>query len=105
MKEYVVALVTCGKAADAKRLATALVRERLAACVNVVPGVTSIYTWKGKLCRDRELLLVIKTRSDKGAALTRRVRELHPYSVPEVIQLPVRAGSAPYLRWIDETVG
>jgi periplasmic divalent cation tolerance protein len=76
------------------------VQERLAACVNVVPGLTSIYQWKGKICRDAEILLVIKTRRARLPALIRRVRAMHPYSVPEVIALPLAGGSAPYLSWV-----
>lgn len=102
--KYAVTLVTCGKAADAKRIARALVDERLAACVNIVPRVTSVYRWKGRRCEDRELLLVIKSRRDRSAALTRRVKQLHPYEVPEIIHLPIESGHRDYLRWVDEMV-
>jgi periplasmic divalent cation tolerance protein len=99
---YAVTLTTVAKPADAKRIARALVGERLAACVNIVPGVASIYEWKGKLHEDRELLLVIKSRAGRTAALTRRVKEIHPYEVPEIVQLPIVSGNPAYLRWVDE---
>ncbi|MBI2931861.1 MAG: divalent-cation tolerance protein CutA [Planctomycetes bacterium] len=98
-------LVTVGKASDAKRIARALVEERLAACVNLVPGVRSVYRWRGKRCEDREILLIVKSRADRLKMLARRVKELHSYEVPEIIHLSIASGHAPYLRWIDECVG
>jgi periplasmic divalent cation tolerance protein len=105
MTRYSITLITVGKRADALRIARALVDERLAACVNVVPGVTSVYRWKGKRCEDRELLLIVKSRVDRWAALARRVKAIHPYTVPEIIRLPIEAGARDYLRWIDEVLG
>jgi periplasmic divalent cation tolerance protein len=100
--EHVVALVTAPPDRAAE-LARRLVEEKLAACVNVVPAIRSIYRWKGELCDDGEALLVIKTRAALFGALRARVVELHPYEVPEVIELPILAGHAPYLSWIDES--
>jgi periplasmic divalent cation tolerance protein len=97
-----VVLVTCPDRKVGERIARALVEERLAACVNVIPGLTSIYRWEGKICRDAEVLLVVKTRRIRLPALTRRVKALHPYSVPEVIALPLASGSASYLAWLRE---
>jgi periplasmic divalent cation tolerance protein len=87
----------------AEAMAGALVEERFAACANIVPGLTSIYRWEGKLCRDREVLVLLKTRRPRFAALARRVRELHPYSVPEIIALPVGLGASAYLAWVAES--
>ena len=88
----------------APALARALVRRRLAACVNLVPGVRSVYRWKGRVEEARETLLVAKTSAARVPALLAAIAELHPYEVPEGIALPVVAGLAPYLRWIaDET--
>lgn len=98
--EPVVVLITVPDEATAKKVAVPLVEEQLAACVNVVPGLRSIYRWEGKTCDQAELLLVVKTRRACLEALEKRVRELHPYSVPEVIALPVIEGSAPYLDWV-----
>src|SRR5262249_6350175 len=98
-------LSTVGKREDAERIAQALVGERLAACVNVVPGLVSTYRWKGAVEREDELLLVVKTRADKVDALGLRLRALHPYELPEMIVIPIAGGHAPYLAWIAENVG
>ena len=103
MSERVLALSTVGKAEDAERIARALVERGLAACVNVVPGVVSIYRWKGQIEREGELLLVIKTRTERFEALREALVSLHPYEVPELIVLPIMAGHAPYLAWLDES--
>jgi periplasmic divalent cation tolerance protein len=99
MSEHCVVLVTCPPG-EAPALAENLVEERLAACVNVVPSVRSVYRWEGKLAREEEALLVIKTRRDRFEALRARVVALHGYAVPEVIALPVEAGFGPYLEWV-----
>jgi periplasmic divalent cation tolerance protein len=99
----VVILVTCPSQEVGEKIGNALVQERLAACVNVIPGLTSIYRWEGKICRDAETLLVIKTRRMRLPALIRRVKGLHPYSVPEVIALPLVGGSASYLSWVRDS--
>jgi periplasmic divalent cation tolerance protein len=98
--EVRVVLLTAPDAAVAERLARALVEERLAACVNVVPGVRSFYRWEGRLEDASELLLLVKTRADRAGALAARVRELHPYALPEVLELPAAGGSAAYLDWV-----
>jgi len=91
----------------ARDLARSLVRERLAACVNVAAGVNSFYCWKGDLCEDGESLLLIKTTAEAVGRLTARLLELHPYEVPEIVVLPLVAGegNGRYLDWIDENVG
>ena len=104
MSGRVVALSTVGSAEDADRLARALVERRLAACVNVVPGVVSHYRWKGELQRDEERLLVIKTRAERIDALREALRELHPYELPELVAFEVSDGSEEYLKWLDEGV-
>ncbi|UNK43006.1 divalent-cation tolerance protein CutA [Luteimonas sp. S4-F44] len=88
-------------AATAQRIARALVDAHLAACVNLVPGVTSIYRWQGQVQTDTEVLLVIKTTNDRLEALSERLRALHPYDVPELVALPVVGGLADYLHWVD----
>jgi periplasmic divalent cation tolerance protein len=104
VSERVVVLSTVATSADADRIAGALVERRLAACVNVVPGVVSVYRWKGAVQREGELLLVVKTRSEKLEALKEALTELHPYDVPELLALPVADGLAPYLAWLDDAV-
>jgi periplasmic divalent cation tolerance protein len=98
--DALVVLVTAPTAERAAEIARAVVGERLAACGNVVPGLRSIYRWEGKVQEDAEALLVLKTTRARLDALRERVLALHPYEVPEVIALPVEAGSAPYLDWI-----
>ena len=90
---------TCSPA-QAEGLARTLVEERLAACVNVVPGVRSFYRWEGAVQDDAELLLVAKTHAERGGALAARVKELHPYDLPEVLELPAVGGSDAYLDWV-----
>lgn len=104
MSERAVVLCTVGSAEDAEGIAGALVERGLAACVNVVPGVTSFYRWKGETARDAEWLLVIKTTSGRFEDLRGALVELHPYEVPEIIALPIAQGHTPYLEWIDESV-
>ena len=98
--EVRVVLVTAPDAEVGERLARALVEERLAACVNLVPGVQSIYRWEGSVRSDSEVLLVVKTTADRTAALAARVEALHPYDVPEVLELPIAGGSPAYLDWV-----
>ena len=105
MTDALVVLVTAPDPEKAAEIARALVEERLAACGNVLPGLRSIYRWEGKVQDDREALLLLKTTRARFEALRARVLALHPYQVPEVIALPVEAGSAPYLAWIAEETG
>ncbi len=98
--QALVVCCTCPDSATAERIAETVVGEQLAACVNIAPGLTSIYRWQGQVQRDAELLLIIKTRSARYPALEARIRELHPYEIPEIIALPVQAGLAAYLNWI-----
>lgn len=97
-------LVTAPDADTAESLAGAVVAERLAACVNMVPGVVSIYRWKGEIHRDEEVLLVLKTTVGRVEALRSRVVALHPYEVAEVLVLPVEQGHEPYLQWVRDQV-
>lgn len=99
-----VVLVTAASREDALTLGRALVDERLAACVNVLPGLTSIYRWEGRREEAAECLLVIKTDGARYPALERRVHELHSYTVPEVLALPVVAGAPAYVQWLKESV-
>lgn len=100
-----VVLVTAPSAEKAEEIARTVVEERLAACVNVLPAVRSIYRWEGKVQDDAEALMVVKTRADAFERLRARIGSLHPYECPEVIALPVVAGHAPYLEWLAGAVG
>ena len=103
-RKIIVVLVTCPSRAVAARLARQLVARRLAACVNIVPGLTSLFWWKGKIDRCRETLLLIKTTAAGFEPLRRAVLALHPYDVPEIIALPVGAAHPPYRRWVAANV-
>ncbi|KAL4675502.1 protein CutA isoform X1 [Macaca nemestrina] len=96
------AFVTCPNEKVAKEIARAVVEKRLAACVNLIPQITSIYEWKGKIEEDSEVLMMIKTQSSLVPALTDFVRSVHPYEVAEVIALPVEQGNFPYLQWVRQ---
>ena len=102
MTEFVIVLVTAGSVEEAERLAHDLVQSRLAACVNRISHVQSIYRWEGKIEKSEEELLVIKTRQDLFPAVEKLVRDLHSYSVPEIVALPLVAGSVPYLEWLRD---
>jgi periplasmic divalent cation tolerance protein len=104
MTDKKIVLTTCGNDEDATRIARNLVERRLAACVNVLPGVRSLYHWQGKVEEDAELLLVIKTTEAAVEALKTAVAEIHPYDVPELVVLPIENGAASYLDWIAENV-
>jgi periplasmic divalent cation tolerance protein len=95
-----VVLMTAPDRATAEKLGEALVRERLAACANVLPGVTSLFWWEGELQRAEEALVVLKTPAEQVDALLARAVELHPYEVPELLALPVEAGLPAYLDWV-----
>lgn len=98
---FVVILVTVPTEDVAASLAKTLVAEKLVACVNILPGVRSIYAWQGKLCDEAELLCVLKTRRTLFPAVRDRVVAMHPYEVPEVVALPLIAGHGPYLAWLQ----
>jgi len=102
MTPFLVVFVTVGSPEEGERLATALVEERLAACVNRIRSVQSTYRWQGKVEQSEEELLLIKTRSNLFESLKQRVREIHSYSVPEVLALPITEGSEDYLKWLEE---
>jgi periplasmic divalent cation tolerance protein len=101
MSDALIVFVTVPTRADGERIGEALVGERLAACVNVLGPVRSIYRWQGEVCRDDEHVLMIKCTRARYAALEARVKALHTYDVPEVIALPIEMGSAAYLAWIE----
>ncbi len=100
----ILALSTAGSAKEAERIGRALVERKLAACVNVVPGVRSIYRWQGEVCAGEESLLVIKTTAQRWEALSSALRELHSYDVPELVRLELDGGAADYLEWVVASV-
>jgi periplasmic divalent cation tolerance protein len=104
MDGFIVVYVTAGSSEEAEQLAQTLVGEKLAACVNRIKSVRSVYRWQGQVEQSDEELLIIKTRKELFSALEQRVRALHSYSVPEIIALPIVAGSAAYLGWLRDQV-
>jgi periplasmic divalent cation tolerance protein len=104
MTPYCLVLITTPKSA-AKKVTEALLKKRLAACVNILAAVSSHYWWKGKIERGAESLLVVKTRKNLFQKLAAEVTKVHPYEVPEIISVPLLAGNKPYLKWIADETG
>jgi periplasmic divalent cation tolerance protein len=104
MTDKRIVLSTCGSLEEAEKIARYLVENRLAACVNVIPQVKSIYRWQGKLESAAEWLLLVKTTAERFPRVRDAIRGLHSYEVPECIVIPVEDGSASYLQWIEDSV-
>ncbi len=102
--EYTLILSAVSSKAEAESIANALVEEKLAACVNILPGVTSIYKWENDMKADSELILLIKTKKSHSKRVEARIGDLHSYDTPEIIFLPVQGGSKEYLDWINASV-
>ncbi len=101
---HLIVLCTCPDHETAGRLADEALAQRLAACVNIIDGVTSVFEWQGAIDREREVLLLAKTSRDAYGALESLWKSLHPYELPEVIAVPIETGSESYLQWIDQAV-
>lgn len=101
--DHLLVLCTCPDEACARNLAALLVKERLAACVNLLPGITSVYQWEGELETAVEWQMLIKTRAERFETLKVRLSDEHPYEIPEIIGLPITHGLPDYLNWINET--
>jgi len=101
---YRIVLTTTGTEAQARDIARELVERRLAACVNVIPGVCSFFRWEGRVCEEPERLLLVKTTEARLDEVRRAIAELHSYDVPEVVVLPIEGGSDAYLAWLSESV-
>jgi periplasmic divalent cation tolerance protein len=98
---YVVVLITAKDKKEARKISTGLIKAKLAACVNIIDKVDSMFFWEGKIDQAQESLLVIKSKKEKLSQIMKLVRSLHSYEVPEIIAIPIIAGDKPYLRWID----
>jgi periplasmic divalent cation tolerance protein len=101
---FILVLCNCPDDERAGQLADALVRSRLAACVNISAAVRSVYVWQGEMQHDGERTLLIKSRRDRYAELEQKILELHPYEVPEIIAVPLVEGHQAYLRWVEEVI-
>ena len=104
MTDKIVVLSTCASNEEAGRIARELIAKRLAACVNIVAGVRSVYRWKGEITEESEVLLVIKSSRELFSKLRAELEQLHSYEVPEAIALPLVDGAANYLNWIEESL-
>ncbi len=102
---YVVVLITTSSYEEGRKIADALVAQRKAACVNIVPGVNSLFRWKGKIEEAEESLMVIKTRAELFTEVVNLVKSIHSYEVPEIIALPIVEGNPDYLAWLKEETG
>ena len=98
---YIIVLVTAKGKKEARKISAGLIKAKLAACVNLVDKVDSLFFWAGKIDQAKECLLVVKSRKEKLPKIIKLVRSLHSYEVPEIIAIPIIAGDKPYLRWID----
>ncbi|MGH9515780.1 MAG: divalent-cation tolerance protein CutA [Terriglobales bacterium] len=104
MTEAVLVLTTAGRESEAQKIAQELVERRLAACVNIVPRIQSVYRWEGKVETAEEFLLIIKTTKIRSADVKAAIRELHSYEVPECIVLTIESGNEEYVQWIEKSV-
>ena len=104
MNEHCIIYITAGSKEEADKLSRGLVEEKLAFCVNTIPGIQSTYQWKGKIHVDDEILLIVKTRQDRYETLEQWVKQNHSYDVPEIISLPIQKGLPQYLQAIDDWV-
>ncbi len=101
-KSAIIIFITASSEEEAKKVATALVNEKLVACVNIIPKIHSIYWWEGKVCQDDEVMLISKSKQSLFPAIMDRVKSLHSYKVPEIISFPISEGLPEYLNWIEE---
>ena len=102
MKRFAVLMVTCASSKEARSISEALVGKRLAACVNIISGVNSVFRWKGKIENAEEFLLLVKARRTDFKKIETAVKKIHSYTVPEIIAMPVVAGSKDYLDWVEK---
>ncbi|MHC4267490.1 MAG: divalent-cation tolerance protein CutA [Planctomycetota bacterium] len=102
MNNYIVIYITTSSINEAKKIGHALVEEKLIACSNIISPIRSIYSWQGKICDDKEALMILKTRKKHFKQIVKRVEKLHSYDVPEIIAIPIIEGSDKYLSWINK---
>ena len=101
-REFIVVLITAPSLDEGERIGESLVNAKLAACVNIIPSLKSIFFWEGKLCKEDEVLLVVKSRKELLDSLVEHVKKLHSYTVPEIIALPLAGGYQDYLQWVKD---
>ena len=101
---YIIILITAKDKKEADKIAKKLIKSKLAACVNIVGGIKSLFWWQGKVDQAKELLLIVKSRKEKFAKIAKLVKAIHSYAVPEIIAIPVVCGFQPYLNWINDSI-
>lgn len=101
---YIVIFITASHKKEAERIASSLVEKKLAACVNIIGGIKSVFRWQGRIDKTNEVLLIIKSKKSKFNAITRFVKSIHSYEVPEIISLPIITGNKDYLEWLDANI-
>jgi periplasmic divalent cation tolerance protein len=104
MTDFIIIITTVGKQKEAKTIAKQLVTQQLAACVNILPGIQSTYCWKGSICEDEEVMMVIKTKTSHEKQVYQVIKSLHSYDLPELITLPIKNGYQPYLSWLNDSL-
>lgn len=104
MTDYILIITTVGSQEEAKTIARHLVTKRLVACVNSLPGIHSTYRWRGKVCEDEEIMMLIKTKTAFEKRVYQVVKSLHSYDLPEVITLPIVNGDEPYFKWLNDSL-
>ena len=102
MTDYISVFITASSEQEGEKISSALVKERLAACVSMVKGVSSTFRWKGQISNEQEVLLIAKTKDTLFEKIKKRVLELHSYEVPEIVASPILAGFEKYLNWIED---
>ena len=104
MEKYILVLITASSLQEGEKIGSELVKDGLAACCNIIPEVKSIFKWKGKICKEKEVLLLLKSKASLFKKLEQRVKKLHSYDVPEIIAFPIHAGLQDYFNWMDEVL-
>jgi len=102
MSSYIVVYITTSSVSEAKKIGRLLVEEKLAACSNIISPIRSIYSWQGRICDDKEALMILKTKRNLFKKIVARVEKLHSYDVPEIIAIPIIEGSGKYLSWLNK---
>lgn len=104
MEKYILVLITASSVEEGEKIGTSLVEEGLAACCNIIPEIKSIFKWKGEICKEKEVLLLVKSKTSLFKRVEAQVKRLHSYEVPEIIAFPIEAGLQDYLNWMDEVL-
>lgn len=104
MEKYILVLITASSVEEGEKIGASLVEEGLAACCNIIPEIKSIFKWKGEICKEKEVLLLVKSKTSLFKRVEAQVKKLHSYEVPEIIAFPIEAALQDYLKWMDEAL-